>query len=48
MTNEVLAKIVCHNLACLISTWYDLGIEPIFGAPSEAQEEFTTVQRFPG
>jgi transposase len=32
MRNEVLAKIVCHNLCCVIGAWYDLGIEPIFGA----------------
>jgi transposase len=32
MVNEVLAKIVCHNLCCVISAWYELGIEPGFWA----------------
>jgi transposase len=30
MKNEVLAKIVCHNICCLISAIYELGIEPVF------------------
>jgi transposase len=30
MRNEVLAKVVCHNLCCLISARYELGIEPTF------------------
>jgi hypothetical protein len=29
--NEVLAKFVCHNICCLISAMYELGIEPTFG-----------------
>jgi len=28
--NEVLCKIVCHNLCCLISASYELGVEPEF------------------
>jgi transposase len=34
-TNEVLAKIVCHNLCVLIQSFYELGIDPVFntGAP---------------
>ncbi|MFL6228981.1 MAG: transposase [Pyrinomonadaceae bacterium] len=28
--NEVLCKILCHNLCCLISSFYELGIEPTF------------------
>jgi len=28
--NEVLAKILCHNLCCLISAIYELGLEPMF------------------
>jgi transposase len=28
--NEVLCKILCHNICCLISAIYELGIEPIF------------------
>ena len=30
MLNEVLAKIVCHNICCLISAMYELGITPEF------------------
>ena len=28
--NEVLAKVLCHNLCCLIQSIYELGIEPTF------------------
>jgi transposase len=28
--NEVLCKILCHNICCLISAIYELGIEPVF------------------
>jgi transposase len=30
MKNEVLAKILCHNICCLISAIYELGIAPTF------------------
>jgi transposase len=30
MKNEVLAKIVCHNIVCLIHEMYELGVEPAF------------------
>ena len=30
MGNEVLAKVVCHNICCLISAMYELGITPEF------------------
>jgi transposase len=33
MTNEVLCKIVCHNICCLIQEMYELGIEPEFWQP---------------
>ena len=29
-TNEVLCKILCHNLCCVIQSIYELGIEPNF------------------
>jgi len=29
--NEVLAKVLCHNICCLISAMHELGIEPLFG-----------------
>ncbi len=28
--NEVLCKILCHNLCCLIQSIYELGVEPTF------------------
>ena len=30
MKNEVLAKLVCHNICCLIQSQCELGIEPTF------------------
>jgi transposase len=37
MKNEVLAKIVCHNICCLISAMYELGLDPVFwNEPKEA------------
>jgi transposase len=30
MKNEVLAKILCHNICCLISAMYELSIDPTF------------------
>lgn len=30
MTNEVLWKILCHNLVVLIHEMYELGIDPVF------------------
>jgi transposase len=30
MVNEVLAKLVCHNLCCVILSQIELGIEPVF------------------
>lgn len=32
--NEVLCKILCHNLSCLVHAMHELGIEPNFAAPS--------------
>lgn len=34
--NELLCKILCHNLAVLVHSWYELGINPTFWAESEA------------
>ncbi|HWB08378.1 MAG TPA: transposase [Pirellulales bacterium] len=30
MKNEVLAKLVCHNVCCLISAMFELGLDPVF------------------
>ena len=35
MKNEVIAKIVCHNICCIISAIYELGIDPVFWSESE-------------
>ncbi len=31
MRNEVLAKVVCHNLCCVIQSMEEFGIDPLFG-----------------
>lgn len=35
MTNEALAKILCHNLVVLIHEIHELGIDPVFWQPRE-------------
>jgi transposase len=30
LTNEALAKVVCHNICCLISSYHELGLKPKF------------------
>lgn len=30
MRNETYAKFLCHNICCLISAIYELGITPVF------------------
>jgi transposase len=35
MRNEVLAKLVCHNICCVIMAQVELGIEPIFWTDAE-------------
>ena len=37
MVNEVLCKILCHNLTCLIQEQHTLGIEPVFW-PEESEK----------
>lgn len=36
MKNEVLCKVLCHNICCLISAFYELGITATFGEPPRA------------
>jgi transposase len=37
MKNEVLCKVLCHNICCLIHAMYELGISPLFGDDAAAQ-----------
>jgi hypothetical protein len=30
MVNEALAKVLCHNVCCLIQSMYELDVEPVF------------------
>jgi hypothetical protein len=39
MANEVYAKVLCHNLCCLIMSQCELGIEPIFWGEQTAASE---------
>jgi transposase len=36
MKNEVLCKILCHNICCVISSQLELGIEPVFWGEQQA------------
>lgn len=46
MTNEVLCKVLCHNLVCVVHEMYELGIAPDFGGGAEPDEP--RIIRFPG
>jgi hypothetical protein len=37
MRNEVLCKILSHNICCLISAMYELGIDPVFWGQTTTQ-----------
>ncbi len=37
MKNEVLCKILAHNLCCVVAAWYELGIDPNF-TPGEPRD----------
>lgn len=37
MVNEALAKLLCHNIACLIQSMFELKIEPIFWGDPEPE-----------
>jgi len=41
MRNELLCKLLCHNIVCLIHAMYELGIEPNFWAESAPAHEIT-------
>ena len=47
MKNEVLLKLLCHNICCLIAAQAELGIEPIFWgeeAKTPATQEATVTE----
>jgi transposase len=49
MKNEVLAKFVCHNIRCVVSAIYELGIDPVFlGLNGKPEAERGAIIRFPG
>lgn len=37
--NEILLKVLCHNICCLIAAIYELGINPTFWAESPFAQE---------
>jgi hypothetical protein len=41
MVNEALAKVLCHNLCCLIQSAYELGVEATFWGEEVARVEPT-------
>jgi transposase len=43
MVNEVLCKILCHNICCLIQAQCELGIEPVFWKDEEDADEAPAV-----
>jgi transposase len=45
MRNEVLAKLVCHNIVCLVHAMYELGINVNFG--SEPDFDSNMILKFP-
>lgn len=48
MVNEVLCKVLAHNLCVLISAWYELGIQPTFDAGCTDKNQPAQLLRFPG
>jgi transposase len=46
MVNEVLCKFLCHNLCCLVSAIYELGIDPTFWGERPADD--CSILKFPG
>jgi hypothetical protein len=39
MVNEVLCKIICHNICCLIQETHELGIETAFWAETSLAQK---------
>jgi transposase len=38
MANEALAKVLCHNICCLIQSMYELGVNPVFWGEEEDED----------
>jgi transposase len=47
MVNEVLCKILCHNLTCLIQEQETLGIAPVFWQNEEEGDDAPAILRMP-
>ncbi len=46
IVNEVLAKIICHNLCCLIQEQEELGIAPVFlDRPQDAPQSYRSLRK---
>jgi transposase len=43
MRNEVLCKLICHNICCLIQASYELGIDTTFWADNSPAQEVATI-----
>jgi len=50
MKNEVLCKVICHNVCCVIQEMHELGIDPVFweDEPFGDNVELPHLLRFPG
>lgn len=47
--NEVLCKVLCHNICCLISAMYELNLEPMLAGPvAHKMPSLPTNSLFPG
>jgi hypothetical protein len=46
MANEVLCKLLCQNLTCLIQEQETLGIVPVFWKDEEGEERVTAILPF--
>jgi len=44
--NDVLCKVLCHNLCCLVQSIYELGIEATFESKSSVDANVTPIQDF--
>lgn len=45
MKNETLCKLVCHNVCCLISAIYELGVTPTFWADATCPATLAPAQQ---